>query len=259
MNIREHEINVLVDAVREAGAAILQMQEMGFSIEKKANNDIVTQADLLANNILRSRLSSEFPTYGWLSEESCDDHERLQCEKVWVVDPIDGTKEFATHIPEYAISVALVESGMPIVACVYNPASDEFFHASKDEGAWLNGEPMQCASPVSQQETLLLASRSEYQRGEWARFERLYTVKVVGSIAYKLARVAAGKAQATFSLGPKNEWDIAAGVLLVSEAGGVVTDVRGETFLFNRERVLVDGIVASEASVSDVIFDMIRA
>lgn len=238
------ELKVLLQAMREAGQEVLRLQESGFSMTTKANNDIVTKADLLANDIFRTHLLGTFPGYGWLSEESVDDAERLRRERVWIIDPIDGTREFASGVPEYALSVALVERGDPIVSAVFNPAANELFHAVKGQGAWLGDVSLQCDSYYPQDHCLLLASRSEYSRGEWQRFEQTYPVKQVGSIAYKLALIAAGKAGATFSLGPKNEWDIAAGVLLVREAGGVVTDARGQRISFNHKNTLVPGIIA---------------
>ncbi len=241
----EVELSVVIDVVREAGAAILDARKQGVIVTHKENKDVLTQADLLANQILKSRLHDAFPEDGWLSEESVDDVSRLHCRRVWVVDPIDGTREYAAGVPEYAVSVALVENGMATMAVVFNPETNELFSALRGSGAFLNGKPMQCKQSC-QGQLVLLASRSECKRGEWDRFVG-EQVKPVGSIAYKLALVAAGFADATFSLGPKSEWDIAAGALLVSEAGGVVTDVHRQPFVFNQSNVLVDGIIASSS------------
>lgn len=246
----------LLRSVREAGHAILKLQQNGFAITRKANNDLLTQADLLANDILKTQLTHAYPEYGWLSEESVDELSRIERSRVWVVDPIDGTKEYAHGIPEYAISVALVENGQPILACVFNPAADELFYAVKDQGAWMDEKRLSCDNTESKR-LLLLASRSEFERGEWAPFQSNHDVKVIGSIAYKLALVAAGRAHATFSLGPKSEWDIAAGVLLVSEAGGIVTNRQKLPFTFNQKHIRVDGIVAAAPHVSNRIFDII--
>ncbi|RDI48687.1 3'(2'),5'-bisphosphate nucleotidase CysQ [Aquicella lusitana] len=248
-----NELKALREAVLEAGEAILGLQKTGFTVAKKANNDIVTKADLLANEILKTQLCGQFPAIGWLSEESVDDSSRLECERVWVVDPIDGTKEYAYGIPEYAISVALVEKGKPVLSAVFNPATNEFFHAIKNEGAWLNNQKIVCTPDVTSNPFLLLASRSEYKRGEWERFQQ-HQIKQVGSIAYKLALIAAGQGDATWSLGPKNEWDIAAGVLLVQEAQGRVTDKKKGEFIFNRHEVKVDGIIAAAATAYERIF-----
>ena len=223
------EEQVLLDAVREAGAAIAALQKTGFAVERKSNNDLVTQADLLANDMITKAIAKHFPHDGWLSEELADNPVRRHCKRVWVIDPIDGTIEYTKGLAEYAISVALVEEGVPILAVVFNPETNELFHAVKGRGAWLNQQRIVC-DDMPTEKFVLLASRSEYKRGEWERFEQAHSVKPVGSIAYKLALVAAGKAHATFSLGPKNEWDIAAGVLLVIEAGGKATDKQGIIF-----------------------------
>lgn len=244
--------------MKEAGMLISSLKNTSHILGKKSNNDIVTQADLLVNEVIKNQMMAHFPDYGWLSEESVDDVKRLSCNKVWIVDPVDGTKEYASGIPEYAISVALVENGIPVLASVYNPATNELFHAIKNGGAWCNDKPVRCADVASHQQLLLLASRSEYERGEWLQVEKQYRVQQVGSIAYKLALIAAGKAQAVFSLGQKNEWDIAAGVLLVTEAGGMVTDLHGKQFQFNHENVLVDGIIATTKSCHDEIVELVK-
>lgn len=256
-----HEKSVLLNAIRMAGAAVLQLQqtasaETTFKSRADGSIDIVTTADLLANDILKNNLLGAFPDDGWLSEETADDAERLAKKRVWIVDPIDGTREFAAGVPEYAVSVALVEEGIPIISAVFNPATAELFYAIKNGGAWKEDKAIRCTNE-NPDKLRLLASRSEYHRGEWDKFAKSCHVSQLGSIAYKLALLAAGEAHATFSLGPKSEWDIAAGVLLVQEAGGVVTDIRRETFTFNRQTTRVNGIVATAACVEDDIYSLI--
>ncbi len=238
------ELSVLCKAVRKAGETILLVANEGFSTAYKANRDPITVADFEANRILRETLMATFPDCGWLSEETRDSPERLMKKRVWIVDPIDGTKEFVSGIPEFAVSVALVNEGFPVLAAVYNPATGEFFTAIRNEGAWLNGSKIQANHPLRER-LVVLASRSEIHRGEFQPFEPYAVIQPVGSIAYKLALIAAGRADATFSLGPKNEWDIAAGALLVEEAGGRVTDKEGLPLAFNRPNTLVNGIVAT--------------
>lgn len=244
MDNLKQNLEVVKKYVHQAGQAIFQMAAEGFETVYKANEDPVTTADLKADSILREGLTEDFPGTGWLSEETRDDYSRLDKELVWVVDPIDGTKEFVSGIPEYAVSVALVEDGLPVLAVVYNPATKEMFAAAAGQGAWLNGEAINAEHALTAK-PVLLASRSEIRRGEFEPFEPFAEIRPCGSIAYKLALVAAGIADATFSLGPKNEWDIAAGVLLVSEAGGNVTNRSGAPFTFNQRSTLVDGIVAT--------------
>jgi myo-inositol-1(or 4)-monophosphatase len=212
---------------------------------------------LLSNTILKNHLFPLFSSSAWLSEESPDDLKRLTCSYVWIVDPIDGTKEYVAFIPEYSISVALIHNGTPILAAIYNPATDELFYAIKNQGAYLqnklNKKKLNCHDQLVNRKITLLASRAEYQRGDWKRYELLYQVKSVGSIAYKMALVAAGVGDATFSLGSKNVWDVAAGVLIVTEAGGIVTDIQGKQLHFNLDRVGINGIIASNVTMNKQI------
>ncbi|HVE43520.1 MAG TPA: 3'(2'),5'-bisphosphate nucleotidase CysQ [Gammaproteobacteria bacterium] len=251
------ERTVLLDAVQQAGKAAEQIRKKGFSVDQKANCSPVTEADLLVNALLKEALCRVFPQYGWLSEETKDDESRLGAQYTWIVDPIDGTKEFTKDIPEFAISVALVVDQTPVLACVYNPATEELFYAIKNEGAWYNHQRMFCLTH-SPAQLHILASRTECQAGDWDGFRAQYRIQETGSIAYKLALVACGKANATFSLTPKSEWDIAAGVLLVQEAGGWVRQLDGSSFLFNQKNVLRSGIIACHPNVYAVLFPQIE-
>lgn len=258
MNNSESDLHTLVECVRNAGQAVFQMAENGFKTAYKKNQDPVTTADLEADNILRKTLLENFPETGWLSEETADNLARLNKKHIWIVDPIDGTKEFVGGIPEYAVSVALAEYGIPVLAAVYNPAADQMFTAVKNSGARLNGEKI-TAQHTTTEKPLILASRSEVKRGEFQKFENLAQIRPCGSIAYKLALVAAGKADATFSLGPKNEWDIAAGVLLIKEAAGKAEDKSGDNFRFNRKNSLVNGIVGTTQQAYEDIRKMLNS
>lgn len=213
----------------------------------------MTSADLEADRILKARLMKILPDAGWLSEETRDDPSRLGRERVWVVDPLDGTREFVRRLPEYTISVALVERGVPVLAVVHNPATGELFRAERGCGATLNGKPIR-AERSGAGRVVLLASRSEIARGEWAPLEGRAEIRPVGSIAYKLALVAAGRADGTFSTGPKHEWDVAAGVLLVTEAGGRAVDRSGRAHTFNQPDPVVDGIVATAPAAADHVW-----
>jgi len=250
-------LEVVKESVRQAGQAVFRIAQDGFETAYKQNKDPVTTADLEADRILKTALLGHYPQSGWLSEETVDDPSRLQREWVWIVDPIDGTKEFVTGIPEYAVSVALSRAGTPVAAAIYNPAADKLFTAISGHGVWLNDRPITVKNSISNP-PVILASRSEVKRGQFKPFEQHAKIQPCGSIAYKLALVAAGLADATFSLGPKNEWDIAAGVLMVSEAGGKVASVDNQPFTFNREQTLVNGIVATSACAERPIRDMIE-
>ena len=251
-----NELSVLLSAMRAAGNIILDLQSKKIAITTKKNNELVTEADLKINQLLQEKLLLVFRNDAWLSEESIDDYARITAKRTWIVDPIDGTKEFAQGIPEYAISVALVEKHQPIMSSVFNPATNELFYAVKGKGAWLNDGRIYCQQTQTNKLSLL-ASRSEFERGEWEKFKN-HDVKIMGSIAYKLALIARGDAHATFSLGAKNEWDVAAGVLLVTEAGGKVANKYGAPLQFNQTNLTVNGIVATTSHVYAKIFDLIK-
>ncbi|MCL6453926.1 MAG: 3'(2'),5'-bisphosphate nucleotidase CysQ [Alicyclobacillus sp.] len=255
--VYERELQVAKTAALAAGREILRLSENGFETSYKANEDPLTTADLAANEILRTTLLGTFPDDGWLSEETQDDPARLSRARVWIVDPIDGTKEFVEGVPQYSVSVALAVNGEVVVGVICNPARDELFWAAQGEGAFLNDDPV-AAMPAFAGKPAILASRSEVKRGQFDDFMDDFDVTPVGSVAYKLALVSAGSAAGTFSLVPKNEWDIAAGVLLVQEAGGRVVQLDGAPFQFNREDTLVDGIVACSEPAFPVVWSRIR-
>lgn len=242
-----------IEITRAAGAAIMDFYQSAFDVTDKAPDNPVTDADFAADTLLRERLMERLPEAGWLSEETKDSRDRLDKKLVWVVDPLDGTIEFTKSIPEFSVSVALVEDGRPLLGVIYNPASAELYAALRGGGVLLNGAPARVSHRRELHGARVDASRSEVNRGEFEPFTDLVHIKIVGSIAYKLARVAAGQSDATWSRGPKNEWDICAGVLLVQEGGGQVANLDDEPFLFNRPKTLVNGIIADNGAIHDEV------
>ena len=239
----QRELTLLTDTLRAAGRLALDIQARGPEVMIKADHTPVTTADLEINGQLHAALLEAFPDDGWLSEESPDSASRLQSKRVWVVDPIDGTKYFIDRIPEYGISVALIEGGDVQVGALFNPATDELFTAVRGQGAWLNGAPIRVSS-ARRERFLVFGAPPAMRRGRLKPLESLVELKPMGSIAYTLAQVAAGKADATVNTSIMHEWDIAAGVLLVREAGGIVRDMRGAQFQFNKPDAEVHGVVA---------------
>lgn len=231
-------LRAALESVREAGERIEAVRAGSFAVEQKGAAGPVTTADREADAMLRERLLRLQPA-AWLSEETADDLDRLGAERVWIVDPLDGTREFVEGVPEYAVAVALVERGEPILGIVYHPPTRTAFWALRGGGAFRDGEPIRV-----REGDRLLASRSELRRGEFAPFEGAWRIDPVGSIEYKLALIAAGDGAVTLSRGPKHEWDVCAGALLVTEAGGAVTDLFGAPFRFNRRFPKVKGILA---------------
>jgi myo-inositol-1(or 4)-monophosphatase len=211
--------------------------------DKAGGRGPVTEADRKVDEALARILPRDGE--GWLSEESRDDPRRLTRRRVWAVDPLDGTKEFVEGIPEWCVSVGLVEDGHAVAGGIANPATGEVVLGALGHGVTYNGSPAGVTGRREIQGALVLASRSEVSRGDWDRYrDAPFTVKPMGSVAYKMALVAAGLADATWTLAPKHEWDVAAGVALVLAAGGRVRTLDGSPLVFNRERPWLSGLAA---------------
>ena len=237
------------EALKEAVRAISPFIPGMVKAEFKSGDDPVTEADRAANRVLREILVRNGE--GWLSEESVDDFTRLEKSRVWVVDPLDGTREFVAGIPEWCISVGLVENGKAVAGGICNPATKETFLGSLEAGVTYNGSRASCSEKKSLKGATVLASRSEVQRGEWKTFRnRSFVVKPMGSVAYKLALVAAGLADATWTFSPKNEWDVAAGVALVNAAGGITRRLDNNSLTLNNRNCLLPNLVASGARMA---------
>ena len=254
----EAELDVARNAARAAGEVLVRYYGADYEVGEKSADNPVTAADLESNEILKSTILGAFPDDGWLSEETADSDERLRKKRVWVVDPLDGTKEFIGKLPEFCICIALVEDGLPKVAVEYNPVANELFTARKGGGTFLNDQRVRVSTQNDLRHAHVLASRSEEARGEWELFRPLMKVELTGSVAYKFALVAAGRKDATFTLTPKNEWDVCAGVLLVTEAGGMVTQPDGRAVRFNNPETLLPGLVASNGILHRSILNTIK-
>ena len=225
--------------------------------EYKVGHDPVTEADRALDAVLRKELLRGGE--GWLSEESIDDPIRLQHSQVWVVDPLDGTREFVQGIPEFCVSIGYVENGRPVAGGICNPATNEIFLGSVESGVTYNGKPAQPSQRNTLDGALVLASRSEVKRGEWKPFENSgFKIRPMGSVAYKLARVSAGLADVTFTLTPKNEWDVVAGVALVQSAGGFVSTLEKTDLIANRRDPLLSGLLASGPLLKDKLLSLVE-
>lgn len=238
--------------LNEATAVVKRFVPGPFDMADNGGRNVVTATDRKVSNVLRDCLLG--PGEGWLSEEDQDDKTRLSRKVVWVVDPIDGTREFVDGIPEWCISVGLVVEGVAVAGGIRNPATGELFLGSLNRGVTYNSKPLQASLRSNLDGALVLASRQECNRGEWARFEgKRFTIRPTGSVAYKLALVSAGLADATWSLTPKHEWDIAGGVALVLSAGGRVCCIGRDQTQFNRRETLLPGLIASGKGILDEV------
>jgi myo-inositol-1(or 4)-monophosphatase len=247
-----------IESAIEAARAVFACFTPGaIETEYKIGHDPVTEADRALDSVLRQNLLREGE--GWLSEETVDDLARLDKTKVWVVDPLDGTREFVQGIPEFCVSIGYIENGRPVAGGICNPATQETIIGAIDCGILYNGKPAQPSQRTALKGSLILASRSEVKRGEWEQFQSgEYQIRPMGSVAYKLALVAAGKADVTFTLTPKNEWDVAAGAALVTSAGGFVSTLENTPLQCNRKNPLLTGLLASGPCLKDELLSTLR-
>src|SRR5579862_4549924 len=247
-----------IHAALEAARGVLNRFTPGaIEAEYKVGHDPVTEADRAVDEILRKTLIRG--DEGWLSEETVDDFTRLDKQRVWVVDPLDGTREFVAGIPEFCVSVAMVENGIPVAGGICNPATKEVFLGSLDSGVTYNGKPARASQRTHLEGAVVLASRSEIKRGEWKRFEKAaVNVRPMGSVAYKLALVAVGLADITFTLTPKHDWDVAGGAALVSSAGGFISTLENSPLRCNRKSALLSGLLAGGPFLHDPLLSLVN-
>ena len=242
----DNDLKLAINASLKAGEIIMQYYCDDYEIKEKGYHNPVTTADKEADSYLKSTLMSARPQYGWLSEETVDSKNRLNKEKVWIVDPLDGTKEFIEGVPQFVVSIALVEKGIPIIGVLHNPVTKETFHAAKGGGAYLNQGQYRCSIKDSTRDMVILNSRSETRRGLWEPYKKHFKeLRPIGSVAYKMGLTAIGKADIFATLRPKNEWDICAGTCLINEAGGKVINLNGKDITFNNQKTLIEpGLIA---------------
>lgn len=255
----EKNLKLAEKAAHEAGIVVMSyFKTSSYDIKDKSFDNPVTTADHEANQVIKDILFKDTMTYGWLSEETVDSKERLKKDYVWVIDPIDGTKEFIEGVPQFSISIALTHNGDSIIGVIYNPATKEMFSSCKDMGTFYNQEPVKCLQ--SNSELTALVSRSEVKRGLWENYTKNFKkLKPVGSVAYKLGLVGAGKADIFITLRPKNEWDICAGHCIINESGGMLVDLYGKSIKYNQEITLIKpGLISGAKNYVDSILPIIN-
>ena len=247
-------------AAKKASDVILKYYNSSYEVQMKGKGNPVTEADIEADDILKEILIQETPDFGWLSEETRDSKKRLEKEMVWVVDPLDGTKEFVEGIPNFVISIGLVESGLPVLGIIYNPVSKELFTAYKGSGAKLNGQNYVISQKNQFNQMSMLNSRSETKGGLWEPYKKYFNeVTPIGSIAYKLALVSTSQSDMVASLKPKNEWDICAGHCLINESGGkLLTSLGKEITYNNKDTLIIPGLVAGNNTVVNNMVKLIQ-
>lgn len=254
---RRETLSAVVDA-----AAQLARERIAAPLDvlRKDDGSPVTAVDRDVDAFLKRELEALAPRAGWLSEETADNASRLDREFVWIVDPIDGTKQILSGIPELAVSVGLVFSGQVVAAAVVNPITGE-------RGTWVEGGPPEFLGlearpdPTGLENACAIVSRTETESGDLVGLEGLVgAVRPVGSVAYKLLRVAASADTLTYSMRPKSEWDVCGGVGLLLAAGRVYLRLDGAPLVFNRgDTHIPSGAVAGPERLAQALRERLNA
>jgi myo-inositol-1(or 4)-monophosphatase len=249
------DLNLLIDAAEAAGKiASGFFHGAAERWDKPGGQGPVTEADLAVDRMLRNELTSARPGYGWLSEETEDTPARLEAEQVFIVDPIDGTRSFIEGSTTWAHSLAIARNGIVETAVVLLPERGKLYAAARGQGATLNGAPLTVSPKIEIEGATVLAAKPNFNPSFWRnrdvpRVERAFR----SSLAYRLSLVGEGRFDAMMTLRPTWEWDVAAGALIVEEAGGAVTDQAKGIARFNNPHPQLHGMVAGTPSVHDAL------
>lgn len=254
---------IMREAARAGGALALDYlaRKGGPESWDKTDNSPVTEADLAVNAMLAERLMGARPNYGWLSEETADDSAARQKKRIWVVDPIDGTRAYMRgNDPHWCVALAIVEAGIPIAGVIYAPAFDELYEARIGGGAYCNGELIATSEKAVETGARLIANRAMINHPDWP--EPWPQVEVSrpkpNATLYRMALVAAGKWDGTLALFRKFDWDLAAGAVLVEEAGGKVSTHLGEPLRFNQHNPAQRSLVAAGKHLHPLLVERVK-
>jgi myo-inositol-1(or 4)-monophosphatase len=254
--------SVLRDTAREAGAMAVAYFRHGAECSArrwyKDRGSPVTEADIAVDAFLKVRLSEAVPQAGWLSEETADHPGRLDRSLVWIVDPIDGTRAFMSGHPDWSISIALLNEGRPILGLVFAPALDRLYEARLGGGALLNGESLRVSGPDSLGGARVAGPQPLIDRFERRFGEPLHRLPKVPSLALRIARVAEGSIDIGLVSSDSRDWDLAGADLILHEAGGCLTDLRGERLVYNRPEPIHGELIAAGRRLHPLIIEAMR-
>ncbi|QFT91874.1 Inositol-1-monophosphatase [Roseovarius sp. THAF9] len=251
------ELDLLISAARAAGEVACRYTGPEARVwDKPGGAGPVTEADLAVNEVLAEHLRGARPEYGWLSEESADTPERLSRDRVFIIDPIDGTRSFIEGTRTWAHALAVVERGAVVAGVVYLPMRDMMYAAAAGQGATLNGKRLKVSDAGALNGSSMLAAKPNFDARHWRagrppEMDRGFRP----SLAYRLALVAEGRFDAMMTLRGAWEWDIAAGDLILREAGAVTSDREGKPLRFNNPMPKLDGVLAANPVVHGALLE----
>lgn len=241
----EDDLALLEACVRAGGQIALGFYGGAYKCWSKDGGSPVTEADLAVNTYLRDTLMAARPDYGWLSEESADDPARLSKALTFVVDPIDGTIAFLKQRPHFTVCVGIVLQGRAVCGAIYNPVEDTLYSARLGAGAHRNGVAIQVGTRARLEGCAMLGDRDQLAQPPWPPMD----VQNRNSVAWRLMLVADGSMDACASLSAKCDWDLAAGDIIMREAGGCISDVTGAPLTYNRASTRQPSLAAANPTL----------
>ena len=252
------DLSLILETALAAGEVAQTMRASGLETTYKADKTPVTDADLAVDALIKSALRAARPDYGWLSEETADDPSRLTCERLFVVDPIDGTRAYLKGKPWWGVSIAVVENGVSVAGVVHVPDRAETYVATLGGGARLNGTVIAPSRAAAVEDCSMLADAPLFRHPAWPVPWPPMRIESRNSVAYRLCSVASGEFDATLALSAKSEWDLAAASLIAEEAGCQVTTHKGRRFAFNRPVPTLRSLVCAGPALHRLILDRVE-
>ncbi len=240
----QQELAIIKTIVEEINQYLKKLPLQDLAVQIKEDGSPVTNVDIEINRMIHEKIITTFPQDGWLSEETPDNATRLDRQRVWAIDPIDGTKPFIKSLPQFSISIALIEEGKPILGVIFNQATQECFLGIHGIGSTLNGQPIHVRTSPHVPLRLLVNPWQVPKQTLHAWRQQADCHLLFGSIAYSLALVASGQIDGVVNVGRQNEWDIAAAHGLIQAAGGFVLDSQEQPISCNKPQPIVNGIIA---------------
>ena len=257
---REDDARLVEQVTREAGRIALSYFSRDVRAWDKSPNNPVSEADIAVDEFLRTTLLQNRTGYGWLSEETEDQPERLRCGRLWIVDPIDGTRAFLAGGDDWGISVALVQNQHPILAAFYAPVKNAFYFAQAGGGVTKNGEAIHVSTCDDLSTAKMMGDPSGFKPSKYwpVSWPETMVCEQANSIALRICQIADGQFDCCVTLRPKNDWDVAAADLILAEAGGTLTTGDGNRLTFNRRKPLHNHIVAGTSSIIPALMARVK-
>ena len=252
------EHNLVKESILEAGKLAIKWFRKDPEQWEKDDGSLVSKADIEINDLLNKLLKDKNPEFGWLSEENEDDKSRLDKKITFVVDPLDGTKAFLEGKREFSISVAIVKNGLPISGIVFSPSTGEMFEAEKNKGSWKNNKKVIISNYNRLEKCKMIAFKPMFSHPAWREPWPKMDIENRNSIAYRMALVASGQYDAMMALNSKNDWDIAAGDLLISESGGIVTLHTNKKIIYNTENTKKPSVIGTNKAIHEKIIKRVK-